>query len=214
MAEQINYDTLVRMLRTAMELIRREQATLSSLDAAIGDGDHGTAMRKVADAIERAIESRSDGNVSAMLADAGWAALDTDAGSSGPLCGLLLMGMSEAVGGGPLDASAFARMLQAGVANVRTQTPAAVGDKTMLDALVPAVDAIQAAADAGQSVTAALAAGADAAVAGADATTQFQAKFGRARNLRERSIGHEDPGAVSMSLFFIGLKEGFSHAGS
>ena len=212
MAEAIDYDTLVRMLRTAAELIRREQATLSALDAAIGDGDHGTAMCKVADAIVRTIDGRSSRDVSAMLADVGWAAMGTDAGSTGPLYGLLFTGMSEAAGDGPLDASALARMLQAGVANVRTQTPAAVGDKTMLDALMPAVDAIQAAAAAGQSMTAVLAAGADAAVVGADATTQFQARFGRARNLRERSIGHKDPGAVSMSLFFIGLKEGYSHA--
>jgi dihydroxyacetone kinase-like protein len=101
-----------------------------------------------------------------------------------------------------LDAAALAAALESGLAAVKKHTPAQVGDKTMIDALEPAVRAVRAAAGAGEGVCAALAKGADAAEAGAAATARLRAKFGRARNLGDRSIGPPDPGATSISLIF------------
>lgn len=213
MSERIDYAVMTRMLLAVIEHIRREKDTLSTLDAATGDGDHGAAMCKVADAIAQTINGRTDENLSSLLSDIGWAVMGTDTGSTGPLYGSLLVGMSGKAGGGePLDGRGFAEMLEAGVANLRLNTKAQPGDKTMIDALAPATEAIRAAADARQSLAGILDAGASAATRGAEATRQMQAAHGRARNIGDRAIGHLDPGAVSMSLVFAGLKEGFSNA--
>lgn len=103
-------------------------------------------------------------------------------------------------------------MLESGVAKLRKNTRAEPGNKTMLDALLPAVDAVRAAANDGKNLEQALADGAGAAVDGAEATKEMKATFGRARNIGERSIGHVDPGAASMSILFTGLKEGLHNA--
>ena len=212
MQVRIDYDTLTRMLLAVAERIRAAEQRLSTLDAATGDGDHGAAMRKVADAVTHTIDGRANKDMAGLLTELGWAAMGTDAGSTGPLYGSLLVGMSEKVGDGePLEALAFTDMLDCGVANLRMNTKAKPGDKTMLDALVPAVEAIRAAAEAGGSLGEVLEAGASAAAAGAEATVQMQAAHGRARNIGERSIGHMDPGAASMALVFAGLMEGYKN---
>jgi dihydroxyacetone kinase-like protein len=213
MPEWVDYVALTHMLSAAVEHIRRAANMLSTLDAATGDGDHGAAMCKVADAIVETIAHRTDQDLSSLLSDIGWAVMGTDTGSTGPLYGSLFVGMSrKAAGPEPLHARAFASMLEAGVENLRQSTKAKPGDKTMIDALAPATEAIRTAADAGQPIGDILDAGASAAARGVEATRQMKAAFGRARNIGERSIGHLDPGAVSMSLFFAGLKEGFTNA--
>ena len=213
MADCVDYACLVTVLRTAAEKIKAQRAELSQLDAATGDGDHGTAMAKVAEAIATTLAHDASREMKTLLKDIGWAVLSTDAGSTSPLYGSFFLGMSEGVAGATLDAPAFVAMLAAGVAKLRKNTKAEVGHKTMIDALVPALAALQAAADAGQSLAQALAAGATAAVQGAEATQALQAAFGRARNIGARSIGHKDPGAVSMSLLLVGIKEGYVHGG-
>jgi len=212
MADIVDYARLTRILRTAAEKIKASREHLSRLDSATGDGDHGMAICKVADAIVATIEADGGRDIAKLLKDMGWAVMATDAGSTSPLYGSLFMGMSEkAAGVAALDAPGFAAMLEQGVAKLRKNTKADVGGKTMLDALVPAMAAIRAAVDAGQGLSQALAAGADAAVKGAEATRNMQALFGRAKNIGERSIGHLDPGATSMSLLLVGMKEGYEH---
>ena len=157
MADRIDYDAMTRMLLAAVERIRGARESLSTLDAATGDGDHGAAMCKVADAIAKTIDGRNDRDLAALLSEIGWAAMGTDAGSTGPLYGSLFVGMSEKAGGTePLDVRGFACMLEAGVVNLRSNTKAKPGDKTMIDALVPAIEAVRAAADAGRSLMDAL----------------------------------------------------------
>jgi dihydroxyacetone kinase-like protein len=213
MPDQIDYATLTQMLLAAVDRIRREQETLSTLDAATGDGDHGAAMSKVATAIVQTIDAQQEPNIKALLEAIGWAAMGTDAGSTGPLYGSLFIGMSQGADAtGPLDAARFATVLEAGLANLRLNTKAQPGDKTMIDALLPAVEALRAAADAGKPPADCLAQAADAATGGAEATRSMRAAFGRAKNLGERSVGHQDPGACSMALVFQGLKQGFQHA--
>jgi dihydroxyacetone kinase-like protein len=131
-----------------------------------------------------------------------------DGGSTGPLWGSLFVGMSTGVGeADSLDCGAVADAFEAGLAKIQKQSKAQVGDKTMMDALIPAVGAIRTAADASASINDAMSAAAQAAAEGAEATAGMQAKFGRARNLGERVIGHIDPGATSMSLLFKAFSE-------
>ncbi len=212
MAGGLDDAALARLLRAAAMKMKAGREYLSALDAATGDGDHGTAVNKVADAITATLDQDTGGDRKTLLKNIGWAVMSTDAGSTSPLYGSLFMGMSEGAGGtGPLDPRAFAAMLEQGVAKLRRNTRAEIGGKTLIDALVPAVAALRAAAEAGGSLADALAAGADAAARGAEATKDMKATFGRAKNIGERSIGHVDPGAASMALLFSGLKEGCIH---
>lgn len=211
MVDQVDYACLVRVLGVVAEKIKANRDYLSRLDSAIGDGDHGTATFKVADAICTTIGKDTSRDIKTLLNDIGWAVMSTDAGSTSPLYGSLFMGMSEAITGTqPLDGPAFVAMLEQGVAKLRKNTKANVGGKTMIDTVVPAMAAIRAAMDSGNDLAQVLSEGAEAAVKGAESTKAMKATFGRAKNLGERSIGHIDPGAVSMSLLFMGIKEGYT----
>jgi phosphoenolpyruvate---glycerone phosphotransferase subunit DhaL len=132
-----------------------------------------------------------------------------DGGSTSPLLGSFFTGMSEAVGNQQAaDLPSVAAMFEAGLAKLRNQTPAQVGDKTMLDALVPAVETLRRASEQGLGIRDAFAQAAQSAAQGAEATTTLQARFGRARNLGARTIGHVDPGATSIALLFAGFRDG------
>lgn len=174
-----------------------------------GDGDHGPTMLRVMATLEKAIDNASSRSLKQLLKDSGWAIMGVDGGATGPLLGSLFMGMSEAAGENEtLDGPALAAMFAAGLAKVRKQTKAQVGDKTMIDALAPAVAAIEAAVADGADVPTALGQAAVAAVQGAEATRQMMARFGRARNIKEKSIGSPDAGATSVSFIFKGFLEG------
>jgi len=208
MAEALAYDDVVRMLRGAAAKIRDGHETLSRLDAATGDGDHGTSMRRAMEALEQAIRDASGRRIAALLHDVGWAIVSAGGGATGPLLGTFFMGMSEPAGGREtLDAPALADLFEAALADVRAQTKAKPGDKTMLDAMVPAVEALRAAAAEGQGPADAMARAAQVAEAGAAATTAMQARFGKAKNLGPRSVGSADPGATSMSFIFRGFAD-------
>jgi phosphoenolpyruvate---glycerone phosphotransferase subunit DhaL len=211
MADTIGAAEIARMLRAAAAKIRDTHEELGRLDAATGDGDHGMAMLKAAEAVEKAVEASAGEPISAMLHAVGWEVMCIDGGSTGPLLGSLFMGMSECAGETEaLDCAATAAVFEAGLAGVQEQTKAQPGDKTMIDALVPAVEAIRAAADAGDAIIDAMSAAAMAAAIGAETTKQMQAKFGRAKNLGERTVGHADPGATSMAYLFAGFAAGAS----
>jgi dihydroxyacetone kinase-like protein len=208
MPDTVGYDEMVHMLRGAAEKVTTQHEHLSKLDAAIGDGDHGTAMRKAMSLLARAVAGHRARDMSSVLSEVAWAVLGAGGGSTGPLFGTFFMGMAEATGDkATLDAPALAGVFENALASVRKQTKAAPGDKTMLDALIPAVEAMRASADAGKDPAAALADAADAAEWGAEATTDMQARFGRARNLGERSKGTPDPGATSVALVFRGFAD-------
>ncbi len=119
--------------------------------------------------------------------------------------------MSESVAGKQsLNAEAFSVMFEAGLKALKEQTKAQVGDRTLMDALIPAVAALRAGADANQDILQMLREGARAALEGALSTSNLKARFGRAKYLGERVIGHQDPGATSVSLMFQGFYEGLS----
>ena len=209
MSSALDYDGLVRVFRAGSRRVQAAADELGRLDSAIGDGDHGVAMKRAMEALEKGMDACGDGAVRALLQAVAMAVMGIDAGSTGPLMGSLLLGMVEPVGDrAEIDAPLLAAMFQGGLAKLRAISKAQVGDKTMIDALVPAVEALEAAAGEGADVPAALARAADAARDGAEKTRDFQAKFGKARNLGERSLGHQDPGATSVSIFLRGLAEG------
>jgi dihydroxyacetone kinase-like protein len=181
------------------------------LDSATGDGDHGVTMKRTAEAIRQSVRSCSGGSIGELLEQLGWNVMSVDGGSTSPLWGSLFMGMGEAAAGrAALDAAALAAVFEAGLAKLRTQTPAQPGDKTLLDALVPAVAALRQAADEGAGPRQALAQAAEAAERGAQATRDLQARYGRARNLGPRTIGHVDPGATSIALLLAGVRDGLA----
>ena len=208
MSATIGYDEFVRMLRGAAGQVQQNKEALSKLDSVGGDGDHGTTMARAMGNLEKTIAAAKSRDLKALLSGIGWAIMGVDGGATGPLLGSLFMGMSEGVAGEPaLDAAALAAVFEAGLASVQKRTKARVGDKTMMDALVPAVAALRAAAAAGKDVAVALGEAAAAAQQGAETTKNFAAKFGRAKNLGDRTVGHPDPGATSMSLLFRGFAE-------
>lgn len=207
----VGYDEIVALLHGACRQIREHHELLGRLDSVGGDGDHGPTMLRVMSTVEEAIAGSSTREIGKLLKTVGWAVMGVDGGATGPLLGSLFMGMSDAAAAGALDAAALAAMFEGGLARVRKQTKAQPGDKTMIDALVPAVGAIRAAADAGAEITTMLERGAAAAAAGAEATTGMMAKFGRARNIKEKSIGSPDAGATSTSLIFKGFSEGVTN---
>jgi dihydroxyacetone kinase-like protein len=188
-------------------MIRDQHEVLSRLDSAVGDGDHGTTMLRAMESAENAIGALSSRDLKSLLNAVGWAILGIDGGATGPLFGSLFMGMAEAVGEDSLDAKALAAVFEAGLAAVQRQTKAQVGDKTMIDALVPGVQALRASADGGEGIAAAMQQAALSAETGAASTKALRARFGRARNLGDRSIGAQDAGATSVSLIFRGFAE-------
>jgi len=208
MAQAIDYDALVAMLHAAAAKVVAQTDELGRLDAFAGDGDHGTTMKRAMGVLEKAVADHATRTLSALLKAVGWELMGVDGGCAPPLVGSLFNGMAKAAKDlDELDSAALATVFEAGLASFAKQSKANVGDKTMMDALAPAVAAISAGAAAGDSPAGCLAAAADAAAAGAAATTTMQARFGRARNLGERSIGAADAGATSMSLIFRGFAE-------
>jgi dihydroxyacetone kinase-like protein len=198
---------LAAMIRRAAADIEAAEQELSLLDSATGDGDHGSAMkRSMAAAVSAVDEAGDSAGPKEILHKAGWGVMSDAGGCTGPLLGSLLVGLGEGFAGeAQLDAAGTAAAFEAALASVQRQTKAAPGDKTMMDALVPAVAQMRSAADAGADASGVLAAGAEAAAKGAEATRDMQARFGRAKNLGERSIGHLDAGAKSMAIMLAGF---------
>ena len=203
---QLDYRVLGNMLSGAVEIIREKNDELSRLDAVIGDGDHGVTMLRAMEKIGEILASQPEGSISTTLGDIAWALMGIDGGATGPLYGSLFLGMSDATAGKEaLTAQDFAQMMESGLTSLQQQTKAQIGDKTLLDALIPAVQALRQAADQGDDIPVMLQKAAGAAMQGAESTRQYPAKFGRAKFQGERTIGHMDPGSVSLAYIFQGF---------
>jgi dihydroxyacetone kinase-like protein len=188
-------------LREFARLIAEHKDELTALDSAIGDADHGTNMDRGMTAVAKTLDEAGDGTPSALLKQVGMKLVSTVGGASGPLYGTAFLRMSAAAGDAPaLDGPTFAAALRAGLDGVVARGKAVAGDKTMFDALAPAVDALDAALAGGKSLPDALQAAVGAAEKGRDATIPLVARKGRASYLGERSAGHQDPGATSVTL--------------
>jgi len=211
MADTIGYPQICAMLLAATGRIRENHQMLSALDSATGDGDHGTTILRTLEAAATAVEENTNTDIAELFGKVSWDVMGCDGGSTGPLLGSFFAGMGDAVAGkNELDAAAVVAMFEGGIEKLAKQSRAKIGDKTMMDAFLPALDAMKAAAPEG--IPALLQKAAEAAAQGAEATKAFRAKFGRARNLGDRVIGHADPGSVSVSLIFKGFAEAVQEA--
>ena len=196
----IDTAALDRWIRAFAAAVAENEEFLTRLDSAIGDADHGANMSRGLKAVLAKLDSDPPASPAALLKQTGMTLVSTVGGAAGPLYGTFFLRMAGAVGDTEtLDQAAFADALRAGVQGVVARGKAEAGDKTMYDALAPAVDALDAALG-GEDAGAALRAAADAAADGRDATTPMQARKGRASYLGERSVGHQDPGATSATL--------------
>lgn len=192
-------------LQQACASVTAAEQELTEIDSKFGDADHGLTMTKIAGAISGAV-AESDGGIQSMLDDAAMAVMVLNGGSAVPLWNTWLDGMQEnAPDGDEIDTAGlqaiFARALEA----LNEMSGAQVGDKTMMDALIPASEAI--AAYTGNDEQELFAVAAEAATRGAEASKQFVSKFGRAKSYGTQTIGTPDAGATSMAYFFRGLAQ-------
>jgi dihydroxyacetone kinase-like protein len=188
-------------LRSVAEVLREQRGYLSDLDSAIGDADHGTNMDRGFTAVLDKLPGVAEADIGTILKTVGTTLVSTVGGASGPLYGTAFLRAGTALAGKqelqPVDVLAA---LEAALEGIQARGRAQPGEKTMVDALRPAVEAFREALTAGKDVSATLEASADAAEAGAQATIPLLATKGRASYLGERSIGHQDPGATSIAL--------------
>jgi dihydroxyacetone kinase-like protein len=210
MNEVICISDLRRMFAEAAQQIRREHAMLSHLDCIGGDGDHGATMLRAMEMLEAEMNVEDDRPLNARLKDAGWSVLGVGGGASSALLGTFIAGMGDADLGRESNCKHLAASFAAGLCAVEKQTRARPGDKTMMDALVPAVEAIEASANSGEPIARAMELAAAAARTGAESTADMIARYGRAKFLGEKTRGSADPGATSIALLFQGFSAAFA----
>jgi dihydroxyacetone kinase-like protein len=203
----VDAQTVTAWLNEAEEQIKAQSDYLTQLDAAIGDGDHGTNMRRGFDAVGKALAGQGNSiPPGRLLIVAGKTLVATVGGASGPLWGSALRRAGRALGDAEtFDGGQLALALDAAIEGVVELGAAAPGDKTMVDALTPAAQALHEAIAADRGLEDAVRAAAEAARAGAEATVPMRARKGRASYLGERSIGHQDPGATSAAIILAAL---------
>ena len=194
-------ETLSTLLSAALSSVEEHAEMLNALDSATGDGDHGTAILAAMRAAANAAATKK-GTLAEVLSAVGWAVMSESSGSTSSLTGSFYVGMSESAHSDSLTTDETIAMFESGLKNVRLSTKADVGDKTLMDALIPAMDAMGALRGTSASLAEIFAAAAEAAKNGAEATKSLVAKFGRARNLGERVIGHTDAGAMSTAIIY------------
>lgn len=196
MSESLSAAEVKLRLEAACDAIVAAQDQLTHADQAIGDGDHGVGMARGFKAAHEALARTEPKSAADLLRAMGIAILGKTGGACGAVFGTLFLGMAKGAAGGDLDAARYAQALKEGLAAVEARGGAHPGDKTMLDALAPAADAAAQVTD----IEGALSAAATAAVAGAEKTKEMIATTGKAKALGERSRGHIDPGALSLSI--------------
>ena len=198
----LGHDDVLRWIRAFAAEVEANKEQLTSLDAAIGDGDHGINMERGMSAVlVKVDDAGEEQDIGALLKSVGMTLVSTVGGAGGPLYGTLFLQMGTVLAGrtelGPDD---WAAALDAAITGVQARGKAEPGDKTMIDALIPGRDALKAALAEGATFEQALTRSADAAGQGMRDTVPLVARKGRASYLGERSAGHQDPGATSSHL--------------
>jgi phosphoenolpyruvate---glycerone phosphotransferase subunit DhaL len=209
---------LTGWMREFARVIGENAQFLTDLDAAIGDADHGINMDRGMTAVIEALDLGEAGaapsDMSALCKQVGMTLVKSVGGASGPLYGTFFLRMATALSAvDGVDAAEFAKALRAGVEGVVQRGRAEVGDKTMFDALAPALDALDAALASGSGLAAGLADATVAAEKGRDATESMVARKGRASYLGQRSVGHVDPGAASAAMLIAAAASAFATGG-
>ena len=205
--EAVTVDRLVAWLSAFRDAVHEHGDYLTELDSAIGDADHGANLIRGMDAVMAAVE-QSPGSAGDLLKKVGMTLVTSVGGASGPLYGTFFLRAATAAGDATvLDGPALLAALRAGLEGIVARGKAEAGDKTMYDALAPAMGAFEGALASGAEPDVAARAAADAAAAGRDATEPMLALKGRASYLGERSVGHLDPGAASSALLVAALAD-------
>jgi phosphoenolpyruvate---glycerone phosphotransferase subunit DhaL len=209
----ITHDAIEDWMKRFAAEVAENRAYLTKLDGAIGDGDHGTNMdRGMKKALEK-LDAAGGDDIGASLKTVGMALVSSVGGAAGPLYGTLFLQMGQATAGkSELDVAAFTDALDAGIQGVVKRGKAERGDKTMLDALGPALESLRSAD--GDDAAGALSQAAEAAREGMEATVPMVARKGRASYLGERSAGHQDPGATSSHLLLKTVAEAVGSGGA
>jgi dihydroxyacetone kinase-like protein len=204
----ITLDQLIAWLRRFSELVTENRGYLTELDSAIGDADHGANMARGMAAVMDKIDAAPTESADALFKQVGMTLVSSVGGASGPLYGTFFLRFGGTAGGvTELDAAALAGALRAGFDGVIARGKAWLGDKTMVDAMGPAIDAFDTEVAAGADLATTTAGAFAAAEMGRDATEPLVARKGRASYLGDRSAGHLDPGATSSALLFQALAE-------
>lgn len=203
----LDREALGAMLLQAAKLLEENTQYLSDIDSRFGDGDHGITMGKIAKLIQERVPQWGEDSIKDFLDSLGMAIMEVKGGSAGPLYGTMIGGLGVNLDddASQVDEAGLKAMFAGCLSEMEDITTAKVGDKTMMDALIPAVQTAQ---QTQGDCKAILEAAAQAAQEGAKASEQFISKFGRARSYKEQTIGTPDAGAVSTALFFRGLAQG------
>lgn len=205
MSGAVSTDDLVAWVRAFRDAVHAHKDELTRLDSEIGDADHGSNMARGLDAVVAKLDP-APASPSDLFKTVGMTLVSSVGGASGPLYGTLFLRMGPTLGvETEVDAATLGAALRAGVEGVVARGKAELGDKTMIDALSPALDAWDTAA--AEGLAEAARAAADAAARGRDATEPLVARKGRASYLGERSAGHLDPGATSATLLLEALRD-------
>jgi dihydroxyacetone kinase-like protein len=200
-------DVLV-WLSALQKVFNENRQPLTDLDSAVGDGDFGISLDRGFTAVQSELSANPPADIRAVFQNVATILIKTMGGSSGPLLGtFFLRAAATCAGKSELAPADVVALFQAGVDGLQQRGKAALGDKTMMDAWLPAVDAMRGALDTGRGLAEILEHGAAAAEAGMRATISMQARKGRGSYLGERSVGHQDPGATATYLLFKAAAE-------
>ena len=210
----VRYDDVQAWVEAFAAVVAERKEELTRLDSAIGDADHGINMDRGMRAVLAKLDGLAGDDIGNLLKTVGMTLVSTVGGAGGPLYGTLFLQLGiKSSGKSELSPDDWADALEAAVAGVQTRGKAEPGDKTMIDALVPARDALTAAVAEGAPLHDALRRSADAAEEGMRATIPLVARKGRASYLGERSAGHQDPGATSSHLLLRTAADTWADAG-
>ena len=197
----VTQQKILDSLLTLASDIKENRQFLTDLDAAIGDGDHGINLDRGFDAVVLKLPSLSNSDIGTIFKTVGMTLVSTVGGASGPLYGTAFLRVGTALGGKKeIDSDDILSALQAAQEGIQTRGKAVYGEKTMLDALIPAIDAFKESKDSGDSLSETWQKTIQAAQDGVKYTSTIIATKGRASYLGERSLGHQDPGATSLTL--------------
>ncbi len=192
---------VIELLDKIGDKIIEEKEFLTELDKPIGDCDHGINMARGFGEVKKKLPGMADSDLGTIFKTTGMTLVSTVGGSAGPLYGTAFMKMGMALAGKKeMSFADFLKAFEMGVEGVKQRGKSDKGEKTMLDAMIPALDAMKAAAAEGKDVKTAWKEGTEAAEAGVEYTKTIIATKGRASYVGERSIGHQDPGATSFTF--------------
>jgi dihydroxyacetone kinase-like protein len=207
----VTKEQIVKWLQAIGHVMQANKEYLTQLDAAIGDADHGINMDRGFKKVNSQLSAVMDKDIGSIFKNTGMTLISSVGGASGPLYGTLFLRAGTAASGKhELNTTEFADVLKAGLSGVIERGKAQVGDKTMVDALTPAVEAFEQAAEDNLGIAEALGQTVAAAEQGMKDTIPLIARKGRASYLGERAIGHQDPGATSAYLILKALHDAVS----